>query len=679
MLKLGILLPLTLLGVMVFPADGAASPLLVLCKPAASVSRWVALPTVAGPAVTLRLASHPTVCAVAGAGSVSLGSCAGAPRFSLVPSKRYPSRGYNIAEINATSGRATGACVDAKGLFEAQLYKCEDSANQGWNVNASTGEIRETFDRHGSILGLSTDPACAAAKPEPKPPPGPPTPPARGFFCPRFHPIGGDKVFDPSGPLLDDSGRWHLWEDEGGWSNFSSRDLMRWHGTLRSSTHFNGLTGSVSPTPSGTYAFWPGRNPAGLSAIESAVCEDCTSGGGWSNWTHRGFPPGLVVPKREAAGAFRDPARAFMYDGSWYIGVGCGQSVHDPVNGGGAVCLFKATNDSLAEFTDAGTLYRTNHSHGSFGRSVQVYNRSADFEFNMIECPDIFPLGDNWVLLASIAHGGGPNQWWTGQLSGDPPRFIPDKVGILDYGYGYAAKSGSSIVQSGSSRRVVFGFTGWAPAEGWEVGHTAKPGDCGRFLVLPRELTVQPDGQLRINPVSETTVLRVPGTATHGVIEGTGAAATELALATGAQLEVHIVCKRTGGSWPAHGEVALRTLGSVDGKHYTAVGIDLGDTGGSPFFVDHTHCCENKTTVVQRALVAKPGPRQQLEMRVWVDSGMIEAFTSGVVITALLNPTANAGGPPEARVSSVVNTARGVSCEVSSYQLSLNANITTEL
>jgi hypothetical protein len=23
----------------------------------------------------------------------------------------------------------TGACVDAKGLFEAQLYKCADSAN----------------------------------------------------------------------------------------------------------------------------------------------------------------------------------------------------------------------------------------------------------------------------------------------------------------------------------------------------------------------------------------------------------------------------------------------------------------------------------------------------------------------------------------------------------------------
>jgi sucrose-6-phosphate hydrolase SacC (GH32 family) len=657
----------------------AARPLLILCKPSASISKWAALPTADGPPAALRLASHPTLCAVAGVGSLQLGSCAAAPKFSLVPSKHYPTRGYNIAEINATSGNATGACVDARGLFQAQLYKCVDSPNQGWNVNASTREIRETFDHRSSILGLSTDPACAAAKPEPRPPP----PPARGAFCPKFHPIGGSKVFDPSGPLMDDSGRWHLYEDDGGWSVFWSHDLMNWQGTLKSSTHFSGLTGSLSPTPSGIYAFWPGRNPAGLSAVESAVCEDCTSAGGWRNWTHRGFPPGLVVPKREAAGSFRDPARAFLYEGSWYIGVGCGQSVHDLKNGGGAVCLFKATNDSLAEFTDAGTLYRTTHSHGSFGRTVQVYNRSDDFQFNMMECPDIFPLGDRWVLLGSIAHGGGPNQWWTGQLAGNPPRFTPDRVGILDYGYGYAAKSGSIIVQSGSSRRVVFGFTGWAPAEGWEVGHTTPDGGCGRFLVLPRELSMQSDG-LHVDPVPETVALRSApmstGSATHGVIQGgaAGAMAAELELATGAQLEVHIVCTKTtdgGGSWPTQGEVVLRTLGSADGKHFTTVGWDFANPRGGPFFVDSTHCCENKSAIVQRALAARPGPGQQaLEMRVWVDSGMIEAFSSGVVITALINPSVDAGGPPDARVSSVVNTARGVGCEVSSYQLVLNAS-----
>ena len=42
---------------------------------------------------------------------------------------------------------------------------------------------------------------------------------------------------------------------------------------------------------------------------------------------------------------------------------------------------------------------------------------------------------------------------------GDPGT--PTQVGVLDYGNGYAAKSGSAWVQSGGARRLLFGFTGW--------------------------------------------------------------------------------------------------------------------------------------------------------------------------------------------------------------------------
>ena len=44
----------------------------------------------------------------------------------------------------------------------------------------------------------------------------------------------------------------------------------------------------------------------------------------------------------------------------------------------------------------------------------------------MMECPDLFPLGDKWVLLASLYR---TNQWWVGSLAGDPPRFSPEQVG----------------------------------------------------------------------------------------------------------------------------------------------------------------------------------------------------------------------------------------------------------
>lgn len=373
-----------------------------------------------------------------------------------------------------------------------------------------------------------------------------------------------------------------------------------------------------------------------------------------------------TVPKREAAGSFRDPARAFLYQGSWYVGVGCGQSVHDPANGGGAVCLFRATNDSLAEFTDVGSLYRTNHSTGSFGRHVRVFNRSQDVKFDMLECPDVFYVNGTWVLLASIAHVGGANQWFTGAVKGIPPRFVPRRVGVLDYGNLYAAKTGSTLAQTGHSRRVMFGFTGW--------GQNAEGG--GRYLVLPRDLMVDSDG-VHIHPVPETKTLRVKGSAKRSTtVAGSGAqkAVAGQGLSTGAQLEVHIACNQTEtGAWPANGTVALRTLASADGKHYTTVGWDFSDTA-APFFVDHTHCCKNKSDIIQRALATAPRPGHLLEMWVWVDSGMIEAFSSGVAITALVYPTVDAGGLPEERRSAVINTADGVICEASSYRLALNGS-----
>lgn len=51
-------------------------PQLVLCLPSPALARWVALPTVTGPAVPLRLASQPSLCAVA----TKVGASAASPR-----------------------------------------------------------------------------------------------------------------------------------------------------------------------------------------------------------------------------------------------------------------------------------------------------------------------------------------------------------------------------------------------------------------------------------------------------------------------------------------------------------------------------------------------------------------------------------------------------------------------
>lgn len=94
---------------------------------------------------------------------------------------------------------------------------------------------------------------------------------------------------------------------------------------------------------------------------------------------------GLVNPSQEASGSFRDPMRAFQFNGSWYVGVGCGRSVKARGGGGAQLCLFKAADDTLNAFTDVGVAFTTNSTFGSFDGNV-VWNRTR----NVRHVPPVF-------------------------------------------------------------------------------------------------------------------------------------------------------------------------------------------------------------------------------------------------------------------------------------------------
>ena len=71
--------------------------------------------------------------------------------------------------------------------------------------------------------------------------------------------------------------------------------------------------------------------------------------------------------------------------------------------------------------------------------------------------------------------------------------------------------------------------------------------------------------------------------------------------------------------------------GFSDGRHYTEMGWDFAhQAAGDAFYVDRTRCCRNASTIVQRALTQTPGACV-VQMRTFVDSGMIEAYSEGLV------------------------------------------------
>ena len=269
------MLPLALALFAVAHAPSAV-PALLLCG---KVGPWdlgsiatgapatIAMRTNATQCLTVQTAplSDGKTCAAApdGRGCVTLGPCAAAGKWQLGPSKTAPGQSFiTSVDISENGTFCLDFLSDKKGRdVAAQLAKCDQSRQQQhWIVDTDAGTIGAGW-LAGLFLGVEGL-AC------PNPPP-PPPPPGASPFCAKYHPIHDGNVYDPSGPLRAHDGTWHTWEDDGGWSHWTSKDLIHWSGSFRESTRFGGDTGSVSPTPSGVceeLGACPGRsNPSSLN------------------------------------------------------------------------------------------------------------------------------------------------------------------------------------------------------------------------------------------------------------------------------------------------------------------------------------------------------------------------------------------------------------------------------
>jgi hypothetical protein len=466
--------PLLLLAAMVQPARGACSGVLPASGSAVTVwpcstdglgasSEWLVPTAGTGGQGRVALRADPSLCldiqcgmtpCIGGPGPHGLvwwgadtvvSDCSAAGRF------RFHANG--TVSVSKPGGSVpAGLCLEAPpsaahGGRSVQASPCSGSSSQQWAIGVN-----------GTLVaaGGPSDGFCATGCAEP--------PVDSRSFCPRLHRIhdagvGFGGVADPCGPLLDGDGLWHVWDDTGGWSHWTSSDLVHWQGSLESSTNFSGATGSVSPTPGGVFAHWPiiagGADDSEVGAMN--CCAEIGSAkaadGALTQWEQRG--PTISRPARATSG-FRDPARAFQWHGKWFVGVGCGDDTN-----GAQFCLFEASDETLSNFTDRGSLFTTNTTLGFMGAG-NVW-QETNVTATMLECPDLFPIGgagtNRWILIASLYNQPNfeyTNQWFVGTLSGDPPRFTAEHTGLLDYGSSYAAKSGSTMVQGPASRRLLF-------------------------------------------------------------------------------------------------------------------------------------------------------------------------------------------------------------------------------
>jgi len=171
---------------------------------------------------------------------------------------------------------------------------------------------------------------------------------------------------------------------------------------------------------------------------------------------------------------FRDP-KVFEEGGMYYAVVGSSE------NGDGCAVLYRSEN--LTEWAYLGVIAR---SEGKFGR--------------FWECPDLFRLGDHWVLgFSPIGMEGRKTCWMAGKMDFERGVFTRVTDGTFDHGWAFYAPQ----TFSGTPGRVI--QLGWQRDWTEGAGHTENEG-WQWSMTVPRAFSLDESLQLRILPAKENFV-----------------------------------------------------------------------------------------------------------------------------------------------------------------------------
>jgi sucrose-6-phosphate hydrolase SacC (GH32 family) len=486
-----------------------------------------------------------------------------------------------------------------------------DPGNSWWSVYA--------YGR----AGAPPYPGCNAPPPDPGP-----------AVCPQYH--GFHAKIDPAGPVQTSDGTWHVFSCCG-WAHCTASDLVHWN-CSHPSTGLQGNTGSITVTPTGTYAIWA-NNTAVLMATPNASDLDL--------WTQKGV---IALPP---AGDHQlsDVGRAMELNSGWYVPVG----VRGPPGQGGGIHWYRADDSSMTHLTQKSWLF-TDNSH-------------AEDPDGEMSCPDVFELDGKVVILMSTGgawdlhpkiYPSGWTQWFVGTISDNDLNFTVEHTGRIDYGAPgisslFAGKTGTSMAPP-FNRRVLFGFSGWS---------SAKASGCGQYYLMPRELAIDPaSGMLQQRPVNELKTLRkAPVRAQYRRGHATP-------LAAGSQIEVLVECKMPS-ILPTSGVVAVNTLQTKDNTQSVQVGYEFGGVNGTSGFATVPPALaqgmENYNRTDRAPVPGAAVPGSTLQLNIFVDGDRVETFFGG---TATITTVTGNTAPNSSLTSSFINTA-DLHCTVQSWVLEL--------
>jgi len=300
---------------------------------------------------------------------------------------------------------------------------------------------------------------------------------------------------------------------------------------------------------------------------------------------------------REGSADFRDP-RVWRHGGAWYMAVGSGK------NGRGKVLLYRSDNLSRWDYVGVAA-----ESHGTQGA--------------IWECPDLFPLGGKHVLLVSPVER--------------EPRRVLCFVGEMDYAAGQFRKEAEGELDKGpdfyaaqtffgSDRRILLAWM-----QSWEGEIPTQEQNWAGAFTLPRELSLDAAGRLRVAPVPELKQLRTGVVFSSEVdLEGwSGGLAICDLQSSGLEAILRVDMHQTTAD-----EFGLLWRTSTGGEGLAAVSVSRAQ---GELYLDTTKARRGH----RGRYVCKVDPRRgELEVRAFLDRSSIEVFGDGEAgsITARIYP-----------------------------------------
>lgn len=327
---------------------------------------------------------------------------------------------------------------------------------------------------------------------------------------PQFHLLPAKNwMNDPNGPIYF-KGHYHMffqynpqaavWGDMS-WNHAVSEDMMHWRHLPLALTPTPGgpdaygcFSGTAIAVGERVYVVYTGTQisaPALATIRGDAKSIEETQCLAWSDdpmlvkWTKDPEPIVGRPPEGMKVTGFRDPS-------AWKSGDGYFMTVGSGVEGvGGCVLLYRSKD--LRQWTYLHELT------GGEWDGKRTANPCDDGE--MWECPDFFALGDpsnggGHVLIYSTL---GKVFWESGLLDEGSMTFVAKKKGELDWGAFYAPKTQVDA----QGRRILWG---WIQEKRDEAA--MKAAGWSGMMSLPRVLSLDADGMLRMKELPELSVLR---------------------------------------------------------------------------------------------------------------------------------------------------------------------------